>query len=55
MRYYDESERVARLEEDTNRDGSIDMVTHYRDGRLHRREILDASALAPAPRMTEHN
>jgi hypothetical protein len=31
------------------------VISHYEGGRLTRRELLDASVLAPAPMLTEHN
>lgn len=55
IRYYDDQQRVIRLDEDTDRDGNIDLITYYKDGRLHRREILDTSALVPAPSLSGHN
>ena len=55
VKHYDEREQVSKLEEDSDRDGRIDVISHYEDGRLTRRELLDASALAPAPKLTEHN
>jgi hypothetical protein len=53
--YYDANERVERTEEDSNGDGEMDIVSHYQDGRLARREVLDASVLSSGPRPeTEH-
>ena len=46
-----------RVEEDKDRDGRIDVVSHYEGGRLKRRELLEASALqtgaleTPEPRL----
>jgi hypothetical protein len=50
--YFDANEHVARVEEDSNDDGQMDVVSYYEDGKLARREVLDASVLGPAPAAT---
>ena len=37
--------RIVRKEEDVNGDGKVDVVSHYEDGRLSRKEIQDPDAL----------
>ncbi|NRA10138.1 MAG: hypothetical protein HRU02_18430, partial [Myxococcales bacterium] len=43
--YYGADERVIRVEEDADGDGQLDVVSHYENGRLKRRELLDAGLL----------
>jgi hypothetical protein len=45
--HYDADERVVRRDEDTDRDGRIDVISYYENGRLSRRELIDAAAQAP--------
>lgn len=49
--HYDSEQQIAKREEDTNQDGLIDMVSHYEQGKLKRRELLEADLAIPAPRM----
>jgi hypothetical protein len=44
--YYDSNEKLLRQEEDRDRNGSLEVVSHYENGRLVRRELLDVPALA---------
>jgi hypothetical protein len=44
--YFDGNEQLVRREEDRDKDGSLEIVSHYESGRLVRRELLDAPALA---------
>ncbi|MDH5565824.1 MAG: hypothetical protein OEY15_04050 [Myxococcales bacterium] len=45
IKHYDASEHVVRVEEDSDGDGRLDVISHYEQGRLARRELLDASLL----------
>ena len=38
--HYDARQRVSRREEDTDHDGAVDVISHFEDGRLARRELL---------------
>jgi hypothetical protein len=56
IKYYDDKEKVVRVEEDTDGDGRMDVISHYENGRLLRRELLDASILgAGTAGNVEHN
>jgi hypothetical protein len=44
--FYDENDQVVRREEDHNSDGAVEVISHYRNGRLVRKELLDAPELA---------
>ena len=39
-------EQLLRREEDRDKDGGLEVVSHYEAGRLVRRELLDVPALA---------
>ena len=38
--HYDDREQLTRREEDTDLDGEIDVISHYKGGRLARKELL---------------
>ena len=40
INHYDAAEQITRREEDVDRDGAIDVISHYENGRLARKEIL---------------
>ncbi|MBW1845027.1 MAG: hypothetical protein JRJ05_11845 [Deltaproteobacteria bacterium] len=44
--YYDSNEKLLRREEDRDKDGGLEVVSHYEAGRLVRRELLEAPTLA---------
>lgn len=44
--FFDANDRIARQLEDRDGDGVAEVISHYRDGRLVRRELLDADELA---------
>lgn len=46
VRHFDPEGDLSLREEDQNGDGAVDLRTHYRSGRLLRREILDPDAVA---------
>ena len=49
---YDANEQIVGREEDLNGDGGVDLISHYENGKLTSREVLDPSALGSgsAPR-----
>ena len=47
--YFDDREQIVRRAEDTDHDGRIDVISHYQNGRLSRRELMEAAAQAPRP------
>jgi len=46
---YDAQEEIIGREEDLNGDGGVDLISHFENGKLISRELLDPSALEVAP------
>jgi len=44
--FYDANDQVVRREEDADGDGTPEVISHYQNGRLVRKELLDAPELA---------
>ena len=47
---YDAKEQIIGREEDLNGDGGVDLISHFENGKLTSRELLDPKALEAAPR-----
>ncbi len=46
VQHFDQEGDLALKEEDQNGDGEVDLRTHYRSGRMLRREVLDPDAIS---------